>query len=182
MGHVTRDLAIAHSLAARVIREAGERLLPESVQSADYSVAAASCVTADFKLSIFKYVLAIEKVYAHNVELFRQVIATWPFDLVIGDESYEVINAWSELRKQGPPHFVMIHDFIGLMATTWNPVERIFIWKRNRDHWLGSYLRIPAQELTHFFVGEPEDVPDQRFGFLLGNRTTWAKGICRFLG
>lgn len=198
MGHVTRDIAIAreirtahpdiaiswmaHSLAARVIKEAGEQLLPESVRSADYNVAAASSVAGNFKLSIFKYVLAIEKAYAHNVELLSQVIATRPFDLVIGDESYEVINAWSEVREQSPPHFVMIQDFIGLVPTTWNPVEKIFIWKRNKDHWLGSYLKIPAQELTHFFVGEPEDVPDQRFGFLLDNRRTWAKKMCRFLG
>lgn len=175
MGHVTRDIAIAreirtahpnvaiswmaHPLAAKVLEESGERLLPESARSADYSAIAIASLAGDFKLSIFKYVLAIKKTYAHNVELFRQVIATRPFDLVIGDESYEVINVWSEVSKQSPPHFVMVHDFIGLMATTWNPVEKMFIWKRNRDRWLGSYLKIPAQELTHFFVGEPEDVP-----------------------
>jgi UDP:flavonoid glycosyltransferase YjiC (YdhE family) len=198
MGHVTRDLAIArelrtalpdvaiswmaHPLAARLVEEAGERLLPESARSADYNRAAAISVSADFKLNLFKYVLATKKAFAHNVGLLKQVIAARPFDLVIGDESYEVIGAWSEIRKQSPPHFVLIQDFIGLMPTTWNPVERIIIWKRNRDRWLGSYLRIPAQELTHLFMGEPEDVPDRRFGFLLDNRRTWANKMCRFLG
>lgn len=40
-----------------------------------------------------KYVAATRKAFAHIVELFRQVRTKYHFDLVVGDESYELTRA-----------------------------------------------------------------------------------------
>lgn len=104
MGHITRDVAIvkelrrqnpqievswlAHPLACKVLGHSGETILPESQLSADYSLAAIQGLDG-FHLNLMRYVALVKKPRAHNIELFRQVIGKYHFDLVIGDESYE---------------------------------------------------------------------------------------------
>ncbi len=194
---MTRDLAIAQEirkeipeaeiswmaspLAGRLIEEAGEKLLPESAGSADYNLAGMKVIRG-FQFSLLRYVLRVRKKYGQNIRLFKDVINKYPFDLVIGDESYELINGWMGIRPARPPHFFMIHDFIGLMPASGIPLEKALIWLRNRNFWLKTYPRIPPQELTHLFVGEFDDVLDRSFGFLLPNRRDWARKWCQFLG
>jgi UDP-N-acetylglucosamine:LPS N-acetylglucosamine transferase len=99
MGHITRDLAIVkelhrqnpeirvqwmtHSLACRVLQEVGEELLPESEASADYNQVGVQSIRG-FKLNLIKYVGLSKPAWDHNVALFKQVIAKYPFDLVLG--------------------------------------------------------------------------------------------------
>ncbi len=103
MGHITRDLAIAkelhrinpevdiswmaHPLASKLIVQAGEKLLPESAQVADYNLVGLQ-VISEFGLDLMKYVQLSKKPRQHNVELIEQVISKYNFDLVIGDEAY----------------------------------------------------------------------------------------------
>ncbi len=197
MGHVPRDLAIAQEirtqipeaeiswmappLAGRLIEEAGEKLLPESARSADYNLAGLK-VSRGFQFNLLKYVLRVRKKYGQNIRLFKEVIKKYPFDFVIGDESYELINGWMDIRPARPPHFFMIHDFIGLMPASGSLLEQTLIWLRNWKFWLKTYPRIPPEELTHLFVGEIDDVLDRSFGLILPNRRDWAKKWCQFLG
>ena len=75
----------------------------------------------------------------------------------------------------------MIEDFVGAEAMTRNLIEKIGVYQRNR--FLAKDVpRIPASRLTHFFVGELEDIPDKRFGFLLPNRREFARQHYQFLG
>ena len=196
MGHITRDLAIvkelrrqnpeieiswmAHPLASKLIREAGETLLPESERSADYNQAAVPCLR-EFTLNIIKYAKVTQKPREHNVNLFKQLVGKYHFDLVIGDESYEIVRALIENKVQLKTRMVVIEDFIGFEAMTKNLLERLGVYQRNRLFSVGRQ-RIPSSNLTNFFVGEPEDVPDKSFGFLLPNRREFARKRYHFLG
>jgi UDP:flavonoid glycosyltransferase YjiC (YdhE family) len=104
------------------------------------------------------------------------------FDLVIGDEAYELYYALSAKHSRIPMSapFVMIYDFVGLDAMTASPLEHLLVYFRNRM-WARRYKNFPSG-ITHLFVGEPEDVPDTAFGFMLPNRRDWAKAHCKFLG
>ena len=102
------------------------------------------------------------------------------YDVVVGDEAYEVAGALSahpELRT-GP--FTMIYDFVGLDSMTWRPSERLVVHAVNRRCG-GHRGRRPGADLT-LFIGEPEDVPDRRFGFLLPNRRDYARRYYEFVG
>ena len=89
MGHITRDIAIAMEihkqnpeveilwlaspLASRVLKEAGEKLLPESTLSADYNSVSEKAMDG-FKLNLMKYVFFARQSWIHNAKLFKQVI------------------------------------------------------------------------------------------------------------
>jgi UDP-N-acetylglucosamine:LPS N-acetylglucosamine transferase len=196
LGHVTRDLAIvkelhrqnpkirvswmAHPLASQQIQQAGETLLPESKLGADYNQAGVSAYD-NFRFNLMKYVKLGQKNRNQNIDMFRQVIAKYDFDLVIGDESYEIMQALCKGQIQLKPRLVMIEDFVGYEAMTGNLLEKIGVYQRNR--FLAKDVpRIPASRLTHFFVGELEDIPDKRFGFLLPNRREVSRQYYHFLG
>jgi len=195
MGHVIRDLAIArelqrmnpnvdiswmaHPLASKEIVQAGEKLLPESTQVADYNLAGLQAVSG-FSLNLMKYARLYKKPAIQNFELFKQVMAKYHFDLVIGDEIYGIIRAITENQIQLTSPMIMIEDFIGHEAMSNNPLEKLVAHQRNRL-FVHAFKRLYPQ-LTHLFVGELEDVPDRRYGIFLPNRREFAKKYYHFLG
>ncbi|HEU0248540.1 MAG TPA: glycosyltransferase [Gaiellaceae bacterium] len=66
-------------------------------------------------------------------------------------------------------------------ATTWSPLERLIAYRIN---WLwsgGPRGRQPTEDRV-LFIGEPEDVADRPFGFLLPNRREHAARHYHFVG
>jgi hypothetical protein len=193
MGHVTRDVAIgreihgqmpdvelvwvASPLATRVLREAGESLLPESSRSADYDSLQDKTV-AGYSLDLLKYVRHGRMLWEKNVQLFEEITAKHHFDLVIGDEIYELMIALVENRLHLCTPTVMIHDFLGTCPMGWNPLERLLVHLLN--HRTVQALQHPSP--THFFVGEPEDVPGGRAGIRLPSWRELADKHVKFLG
>jgi|WetSurMetagenome_2_1015567.scaffolds.fasta_scaffold205668_2 UDP-N-acetylglucosamine:LPS N-acetylglucosamine transferase len=196
LGHVTRDLAIAQELhnrspeveinwlanplSAKMIEKAKEKILPDSEQSADYNKAAAEAITG-FKLNLVKFVRLSNKMFVHNAELFKQVISKHDFDLIVGDESFEVVVDVSSHKIQLGCKMLMIEDFIAMASTTSNPLEKLGVYRMNRRK-VKDMPHSSDNGLTHCFVGEPEDVPDRDFGLFLPNQREFAKKYYEFLG
>jgi predicted glycosyltransferase len=195
MGHITRDVAIArelrrldpgvdiswlaHPLATKTLQHAGQTLLPESASSADYNEVGKKALEG-FNLNLMTYVAVSQKANQKNVALFKQVINTYPFDLVIGDESYEVVGAMQKGEVTLPYPMVLVEDFVAMRAMTLNPLERLGIYQGNRS--LVAEISHLAKSITRLFVGEPEDIPDHKMGFLLPNQREFAKKHYHFLG
>ncbi len=195
MGHVTRDLAIArelrrtnpqvniswlgNSLSARVIRESGEQLLPETDRVEDYNLAGVHAVS-DFSLDLMKYVQEARSLREKNIELLQQILNKYDFDLIIGDEVYELVLAMAndQIRLQCP--LVMIEDFIGHQAMEKDLKIRLGVYLYTRK-WLKALAKTHSQ-VTHLFVGESDDVPDERFGFLLPQKKKIAQRYYHFVG
>jgi UDP-N-acetylglucosamine:LPS N-acetylglucosamine transferase len=195
MGHITRDVAIvkelhrqnpqievswiAHPLACKLLRTEGETILPETDLGADYNQAVPQ-ITIDFRLDLMKYLSFAGKAWAHNADVFGQIVKKHTFDLVIGDESYEIVRAMLEGRLQLRCRMVMIEDLIGVQAMSHNPLEMFGAYMRNRR--LANRPVRLASSVTNFFVGELEDVPDRPFGFRLPNRRDIASKYYKMLG
>lgn len=194
LGHVARDLAIVREVrklnplaelswlacppASQVLRDAGEEILPEAALIANSTITVEEAITAGYRLNLSDYLLRADGDRERNLDVFRKVISENEFDLIIGDESYEVVAALVDKRIALRSTFVAIHDFWGLDAMTSNPEEKLIISRTNRKY----MKRVPRQVITYLFVGEPEDVPDKRFGFLKPNRRKQAIKSCEFLG
>jgi UDP-N-acetylglucosamine:LPS N-acetylglucosamine transferase len=195
MGHITRDVAIvkqlrrlnsdievswiAHPLACKVLADAGETVLPESQLVADYNLAAVQVVNG-FRLNVMKYVGLMKKPWAQNVDLFKQVITKYDFDLVIGDEFYEGILAMADNKLDLKCKMIMMEDFIGLEAMSNNLLEKLGVYLHNRGHaTLPAFL---SSRVTRFFVGELEDVPDKTYGIGLAKRRDITKKYYEILG
>jgi len=197
LGHVTRDLAIAKKLqqqepeveiswlaaspASQLIKEAGERLLPEADLYANENIPAENAAEQGFRLNLLKYLMKAKNEWEHNINLFAQLVSKESFDLVIADEAYEIKIALGEGKVHYDGAFVMIYDFIGQLPMSWNPMERLvtFLWNLR---WAKFGEFFDNQKKIALFIGEPEDIPDSRLGFLLPNRRKLAVEACQFVG
>jgi len=190
LGHVLRDLAIVRELrtlepeievswlasgaAKDVIMNAGEKLLPEAAEWADDNDPAEAAATTGFHMNVISYLLKAKKAWSHNVEVFRKVTASLPFDLVVGDEAYEVNVALKEDPGLKTFAYAAIYDFVGVDSMSVNPIEKLGVYVWNRS-WSKGYKRPASYVDATLFVGELEDIPDRKFGPFLPNRREWAR-------
>lgn len=197
LGHVVRDVAIARELrrqipdieihwlaahpATAVLADSGERVLPESRRMDNYSVLAERCAECGFRLNVMRYALRLIVPLLKNTRPFREALLRYNYDLVIGDEAYEVWLGLMNRTLRFKVPFVLIMDFFGLDALTRSPFERMFMYQANLN-FLRARSLFSKPSNTALFVGEPEDVPDEPLGFLLPNRRELAKKIFQFIG
>jgi UDP:flavonoid glycosyltransferase YjiC (YdhE family) len=196
LGHVTRDIAIANEIrslredveicwlaahpATLLLEEKGEWLLPEASEYLDENLIAES-MSQGFKLSLFRYAMAFRRRWQHNIDIFSSVTGRDTYDLVIGDETYDLAAAMREHPRLKKSPFVIIYDFVGFDATTRNPLEQLGIYMMNHRWASGFPHKAPVYDLG-LFIGELEDVPNRRFGFMLPNRRAFAKARYKFVG
>jgi UDP:flavonoid glycosyltransferase YjiC (YdhE family) len=197
LGHAARDLAIARELrrldpgieimwlagdpARRRIAEAGETLLPETEAFA-HETGVAEDAADGFSLNVLSYALRVQSAWKQAVDAFKDVTAKYPYDLLIGDASFEITMALRDQPELKKAPFVMIYFFVGLDAMTRSPLERLMAYRFN---WLwsgGLRGKPPTHEDLSLFIGEPEDVPDKPFGLWLPNRREYARRHYHFVG
>ena len=196
LGHITRDLAFAGELrkqfsdleiywlaaepARSVISQAGEEIADESNLYNNDNIQA-EAVSKGPELNLLKYAFSALRKWFYNAELVKQIIKNKNFDLIIGDETYEIIVATILGRLKLNIPFVMMYDFVGLDAMSINPIEQIGIYFWNRI-WSFDYKIFKREKNIALFIGEIEDIPDRRFGFLLPKRREYAKRYYNFIG
>ena len=197
LGHVTRDLAIAGQLhkqhpkvelswlasksASILINEAGEKLLPEAEKYGNVNVSAEKAAKG-FGMNTLTYGRKVRRQFSRNVKVFKKIINKEHFDLVIGDETYELAIALAIKHISLQTPFVMIYDFLGVDSVTWNPFEKLAASVSNRI-WTWTDRRLfSGQKNLALFAGELEDVPDKGLGLLLPNRREHAQAHYKFTG
>jgi UDP:flavonoid glycosyltransferase YjiC (YdhE family) len=198
LGHAARDLAIARELrrldpgieivwlagepARQVIAEAGETLLPESAAYGDETIVAEDAAEG-FSLNLLgRFALGAQSAFKRTVATFEEVSAKYPYDLLIGDETYEIDMALAKQPELKKAPFVMIYDFVGMDAMGRNPLERLVAYRVNWVWGGGPRGKPPTHEDLALFIGEPEDVAGKPFGFLLPNRREYARRHYHFVG
>ncbi|NTW67650.1 MAG: hypothetical protein HGB21_15295 [Nitrospirae bacterium] len=198
LGHVTRDLAVARELraletgveihwlaappASDVLAAGGEILVPECASyrcETDQAEAAAH----GGHLSLTTYVYRALGCWLHNARVLGDAAKHGQFDVIIGNETYEVVVAYvfgmNVLPVDVP--FIMMYDFYGMDVTTRNPLEWLGAWGLNFI-WAQERRVTARQNNAAIFFGEPEDVPDHPFGVFLPNRRRYAEDHVEFVG
>ena len=196
LGHVIKDLAIANKLrtinadvditwiatspATDYLEEKGESIHVLSHKFSSYS-AFAEKSASKAKLNLVNYVLASLKGWYCNVITFRKIIKKEHYDVIVGNETYEILIGLIFKLVRIDTAFIIIYDFLGMDSMTKNPIERtvnyILNWMWSRGHKVFS-----AANRESIFIGVPEDIPDKKFGFLLPNRREYAKAHYTFIG
>ncbi|HUU04703.1 MAG TPA: glycosyltransferase [Patescibacteria group bacterium] len=196
LGHISRDLAIAKELrkcradtdirwlaaepARSVIEQAGERVVDE-IDLYRNDSAQAEAAAKGTRLNLLKYAYKALLAWLHNADVVKQIIERENYDLIIGDETYEIVVAIILKRLKLKIPFLMLYDFLGLDAMSENPLEKIgaFFWNRI---WSLDYKIFARGKNLALFLGELEDIPDNRFGFLLPKRREYARKHYHFVG
>ncbi len=196
MGHVTRDLAIAQELrnlrptteiewlagqpARDVLRASGEHVLLES-DDFGQNTETAEARAESFGLDLVDYLESARGAWKENVAVFGGVMSRTRYDLIVGDETYELSIALQKDPRLASAPFVLMLDFCGLEYGTGSLLGRVRTYGWNWVWAGGPRARRPVQDQT-LFVGEPADIPDRRFGPLLPNRRDVAMRHYTFVG
>jgi spore coat polysaccharide biosynthesis predicted glycosyltransferase SpsG len=196
LGHVKRDLAIAKELrkqnpnmqiswlaanpAILVLQDEGERLLPEADNYANDNISAENAAKGSH-LNLLKYLSNARGAWATNVKIFEQVSSGEKFDVIIGDETYELVVAQIRKPTLNKVPFVMIYDFLGVDSMSRSPLHILMAYLWNRV-WSQDYKLFSTGKNMALFVGELEDIPDRRFGVFLPNRRHHSETYYKFIG
>jgi len=179
LGHAQRDLAIARELrklqpdlditwftvdpAARYLEREGERVHPICSRLANES-RHFERVAGEHDLSAFFALRSMDEVMARNVMVFLDLMEAEHYDIVIGDEAWDVDYHYHENPELKRQPFVFLTDFVGCLPMNGDDErEALLCADRNADD-IEHVARYPYLRDAAIFVGNPEDVPEQSFG------------------
>ena len=196
LGHVGRDLEIAKMLrqlspeiqiswladnpATTVLEQAGEKLLPET-QMLTHGNKELENSAKSHGANLTRWAMNMRKNWSKNAEIVIDLIHKYNFDLVIGDETYDLIIDLLRDPSQKQFPFVIIYDFLGLDRVTSNPIDAIVTYYTNRI-WVKTITKEPPLSEKIIFIGEIEDIQDKKFGVFLPNRRKLAETYFDFVG
>jgi predicted glycosyltransferase len=197
LGHARRDLAIARRLTTlhpdlqidwltqhpvtRVLEDAGERVHPASAWLASES-AHIEAESGEHDLHVFEALRKMDEVLVNNFMVFNDVVEETPYDLVIGDEAWDVDYFLHENPELKRFSFAWLTDFVG-----WLPMpdlgrrEALLTADYNAEmlEQRARYRRVRDRQV---FVGNPNDVIDRSFGPGLPNIREWTTSNYDFTG
>ena len=179
LGHVQRDLAIAREMrklqpdleidwftvepAATYLAREGERLHPITAQLANES-RHFERQAGEHDLQAFFALRTMDEVMARNFLVFAELLEREHYDIVVGDEAWEVDYHYHENPELKRQPFVFLTDFVGcLPMEEGNEREAYLCADRNADD-IEHVARYPWIRDRALFVGNPEDVPELPFG------------------
>jgi pimeloyl-ACP methyl ester carboxylesterase/predicted glycosyltransferase len=179
LGHAQRDLAIARELrklqpdldidwftvdpAATYLEREGERVHPITRRLANESRHFEQ-VAGEHDLSAFFALRTMDEVMTNNFMTFVDLMDAEHYDMVIGDEAWDVDYYYHENPELKRQPFVFLTDFVGCLPMTPGDEREAFLCAdRNADD-LEHIERYPYVRDAAIFVGNPEDVTEDTFG------------------
>jgi pimeloyl-ACP methyl ester carboxylesterase/predicted glycosyltransferase len=197
LGHVQRDLAIAREMralqpdleidwftvhpASAYLEREGERLHPITVRLANESHHF-EAAAGEHDLHAFFALRTMDELMARNFMIFNELLEAEHYDIVVGDEAWEVDYLYHENPELKRQPFVFLTDFVGcLPMEEGNEREAFLCADRNADD-IEHVARYPWIRDRAIFVGNPEDVPELPFGPGLPQMREWTRRNFAFTG
>jgi pimeloyl-ACP methyl ester carboxylesterase/UDP:flavonoid glycosyltransferase YjiC (YdhE family) len=189
LGHVKRDLSIADEMRKQMpgmiidwlaidpvkscLESFGEHIHPLSNALRDESGHFESHADA-YSLNATEAYWEMDRLLANNFMVFYDAVRENHYDLVVGDEIWEVAEYlhYNPSLKTAP--FVFMSDFIGMTNVSDDKAERAHVYNVNGT-WIEMREIHPDAADLSIFVGEYDDIPDIPLGEGLPDRKKWAK-------
>ena len=191
LGHIQRDLAVARELrklvpdleihwwaqhpVTAVLKAAGEIIHPKShlqaLESAHWEEE-----SSQHELHAFYAFRRMDEILVANFMLFHEAIQETPYDIWIGDESWEVDYFLHENPELKSAPYVFLTDVIGFLPVDpkGDPREVALCAEYNAEM-IEQRARYPRLRDLSLYIGESDDLPDVPFGPGLPNIRDWAR-------
>ena len=194
LGHAQRDVAIAAELRARrpdlqidwlaqhpvtrVLAQHGEQVHPASAWLRNES-GHIEHEAGEHDLHAFQAIRRMDEILVHNFMVFDEVVADGDYDLVIGDEAWDVDYFLHENPELKRFSFAWMTDFVGwLPMPDGGPREAALTADYNAEM-IEQRARFARVRDRSVFVGDPDDVVEDDFGPGLPSIRTWTRGELR---
>jgi pimeloyl-ACP methyl ester carboxylesterase/predicted glycosyltransferase len=179
LGHARRDVAIARQLRAlrpeleidwlaqdpvtRVLETEGERVHPASALLANESAHIESEATGH-DLHAFQAIRRMDEILLSNFMVFHDAVADGDYDLVVGDEAWDVDRLLHENPELKRTAFTWMTDFVGWLPMPDGGDHEAAVTADYNAEMIEHIARFPRVRDRAIFVGNPADVVPERFG------------------
>ncbi|MGH9230591.1 MAG: alpha/beta fold hydrolase [Acidimicrobiales bacterium] len=197
LGHAQRDLAIARELRGRhpdlaidwlaqhpvttALEAAGERVHPASAWLASES-AHVEDESAEHDLHAFQAIRRMDEILVNNFMVFHDIVESDHYDLVIGDEAWDVdyfLHENPELKRFA---FAWMTDFVGWLPMPDGGEAEAALTADYNAEMIEQRARFRRLRDRSIFVGDPDDVVPERFGPGLPTIRAWTEDEFDFAG
>jgi pimeloyl-ACP methyl ester carboxylesterase/predicted glycosyltransferase len=188
LGHARRDIAIANELrklhpdlevdwlaqhpVTRLLEAGSERIHPASRLLASES-RHIEREAGDHDLHCFQAIRRMDEILVANFMVFHEVVAEGGYDLVVGDEAWDVDYYWHENPELKRTAFGWLTDFVG-----WVPMPD----GGEHAEMIQQVARFPRVRDRAIFVGNPDDIVPLNFGPGLPAIREWTEQHYAFAG
>jgi predicted glycosyltransferase len=197
LGHAQRDLAIASELrklhpslevewlaqdpVTRVLDHAGERVHPASALLASESAHLES-ECGEHDLHCFQSWRNMDEILLADFMVFHDVVKSRDYDLVIGDEAWDVdyyLHENPELKRFA---YCWFTDFVGWLPMPDGGDHEQMLTADYNAEMIEHIARFPRTRDRAVFVGDPDDIIGARFGPDLPFIRDWTEQHYAFSG
>jgi predicted glycosyltransferase len=190
LGHAHRDVAIARELRAlrpdlqidwlaqdpvtRVLKAEDETIHPQSVHLASES-GHFQAESHGHDLHCFQAYRRMDEILVANFMLFHDVVSEDHYDLWIGDEAWELDHFLHEhpVLKRAP--FAWLTDFVGFLPMPDGGEHEAFLTADYNAEMVEHVADHPHVRDCSIFIGDPEDIVDERLGPQLPMIRAWTE-------
>ena len=197
LGHARRDVAIARELrrhhpdaeiswltqhpVTTVLERIGEHVHPASHWLASES-AHIEREAGEHDLHCFEALRRMDEILLANFMVFHDVVANEPYDLVIADEAWDVDHFLHENPELKRCAYAWLTDFVGYLPMPDGGAREALVAADYNAEMIGHIARYPRMRDRAIFVGDPEDIVDERFGPDLPAIREWTEAHYDFAG
>jgi pimeloyl-ACP methyl ester carboxylesterase/predicted glycosyltransferase len=188
LGHARRDVAIAKELkqlrpeleidwlaqhpVTAVLEAEGEHIHPASRWLASESAHVAA-EAAGHDLHCFQALRRMDEILVANFMVFQEVVEEDRYDLVIGDEAWDVDYYWHENPELKRGQNVWLTDFVGYLPMPDGGDREAFLTTDYNAEMIEHIDRYPWIRDRAIFVGNDEDIVPDTFGGSLPAIRDW---------
>jgi predicted glycosyltransferase len=197
LGHARRDMAIARELrelcpgveidwlaqdpVTQVLEHEGETIHPASRWLASESAHIAS-ESSEHDLHCFQALRRMDEILVANFMVFHDAVEAGEYDLVIGDEAWDVDHHLFENPELKRTAFAWMTDFVGWLPMPEGGEREAFLTADYNAEMIGHIARFPRVRDRALYVGNPDDVVGDAFGPDLPLIRDWTKQHFDFAG
>ena len=197
LGHAQRDAAIARELRSlvdgleidwlaqdpvtRVLEKEGERIHPGSRHLANESQHIES-ESAEHDLHCFQAIRRMDEILINNFMVFHDIVREDKYDLWIGDEAWELDYYLHENPREKRARYAWMTDFVGWLPMADGGEHEAFLTSDYNAQMVEHIDEHPSLRDRAVFVGNPEDIVDERLGPDLPMIRDWTERNFEFAG
>jgi len=197
LGHAQRDVAIADELrklhpdldidwlaqhpVTAVLETHGERIHPLSAELASES-AHITAESSGHDLNAFQAIRRMDEILVNNFMVFQDAVEEGEYDLVVGDEAWDVDHYLHEHPELKRTAFAWMTDFVGWLPMPEGGDREADLTADYNAEMIEHVERFPRIRDRAIFVGEPDDIVPDDFGPGLPQIRDWTEQHYQFSG
>ena len=177
----SRSIGSPRIRSPRVLETHGERIHPLSEELASESghIAAES---TEHELNAFQAIRRMDEILVNNFMVFHDAIEEGEYDLVIGDEAWDVDYYLHENPELKRTAFAWLTDFVGWLPMPDGGEREAFLTADYNAEMIEQIARFPRIRDRAIFVGDPDDIVPDDFGPGLPSIREWTEDHYAFAG